>query len=137
MSQWTHVAAVIRFDALRLPGMPDMSPQLGTPARWDDGGSFDKCDMPCGSEGSLDYAVWENPHTNSISAYTVMIWGDLRDYQDVDEIAAYLDRITSGKMIRSGVAEIDVEFHDKIVLRHNCDHENGAWTEVARIPHAD
>ena len=108
MSQWTHVAATIRFDALRLTDMPDQTPDLGTPVTWEDG-NFDSCNMPCGSEGSLQHMLWTNPMTNALAAYTAAIWGDLRDYSDVDEIKAYLARITDGQSlgVRQGVAEID------------------------------
>ena len=125
MSTWTHVAAIVRFDGLRLPGMPDPTPKLGQTATYDDEpAAWDACDVPCGSEGSLQYQLWTNPNPTSLAAYTAMIWGDLRDYEDVDEIEAYLGRITAGAMIRQGVAEISIEGRDPVVLLH----DGGKWS---------
>ena len=42
--------------------------------------------MPVGSEGTLHKTVWENPHDNHMAKYTVSIWGDLRDYDDPNEV---------------------------------------------------
>lgn len=127
MSQWTHVAATIRFDALRMAGMP--APALGITCTYEsDENAWDLCNVPCGSEGSLQYHVWENPSPNDLAAYTSMIWGDLRDYDDVAEITEYLDKVTQGQMIRQGVVEIEVERRDVVVLRYDCD-EN-SWVKV-------
>lgn len=134
MSQWTHVAACIRFDALRLPGMPDFSPKLGNTCSFsDDQVKWDLCDIPCGSEGSLQYHVWENPDAHAIAAYTVMIWGDLRDYENVDEIVSYLGRVTRDKIIRQGVVTINVEYQKTVVF----DYRHEQWVKVSESPHVD
>jgi len=94
MSQWTHINAVVRFDCMSILGMrmPDL---IST--------------VPEGSEGPMHVQMWQNPNPNSMAQYTVMFWGDLRDYDDVKEILAYFDSIVKGQMIRSGLLEIDVE----------------------------
>ena len=122
MSQWTHVTACIRFDALRMVGMPNMKPDLGITASYEDAREkWDQCNVPCGSEGSLQHYMWEDPNTSSLAAYTAMFWGDLRDYDDEQEILDYFTRITEGKMIRSGVIEIAVEYKSTKVYRYESD----------------
>ena len=119
MSDWTHVNAAIRFD-----GMPGMfkRPKLGTTCRYDDEdrSKWKDCDVPCGSEGSLQYSLIE--YGTGLPWLAVHIWGDLRDYQDIDAIVAYLTRIVEGQMIRSGIAEIEIEGCPTQVWRH-CDHD--------------
>jgi hypothetical protein len=112
MSIWTHVAAAIRFDAMRT--LPDararMHPVLGNTVSFtDDEQAWLKCDVPCGTEGSLQHTLWENPHLSSLSAYTATIFGDLRDYNNVGEIVEYLRRCTQDRFVRQGVAVIEVE----------------------------
>lgn len=129
MSTWTHVAATIRFDALRLPGMPNQKPDLGKSCDFEsESADWDACTVPCGSEGSLQTQLWENPHPTHMAAYTAMIWGDLRDYADVEEVIGYLDRITEGRMVRQGVAEIEVECQEPVIVRF--DGEQRKWARV-------
>lgn len=115
MSQWTHVNACIRFDDIRLAGLakgqPDMKVGL----------------IPEGSEGPLEVTIIENPDLHAVAAYVALVWGDLRDFgkESVQEIIDYLNAVVDGRAVRSGVAEIDVEYSDAILLRH--DHETGKW----------
>ncbi|WP_269581878.1 hypothetical protein [Roseibium sp. Sym1] len=100
-----------------------MKPDLGnTCDYYSEDGDWGKCDVPCGSEGSLMTHLWENPQEHQLAAYTVTIWGDLRDYDDVEEIAAYLQRVTDGKMVRNGVATVEVEGRQPTILIYR---ENG------------
>lgn len=136
MSVWTHFAAVIRFDSLRVPGLEymELGPDLGKTCDWgDDQKVWEACNVPCGSEGSIQYQIWENPHQSSLAAYTAMIWGDLRDYEDRDELVAYLNRVTEGKMIRAGIAEIHTEYQKTLVYRYSS--ENEEWTNIYEDPH--
>ena len=129
MSQWTHVAATIRFDALRLPGMPDQRPILGNTCSFDSPQEdWEKCDVPCGSEGSVKHLIYEEPGP-SLAAYVAIIWGDLRDYSNVEEIKKYLERIIEGRMVRQGVAQIEVEFG----LVHTLVVENGEWRDIYTV----
>lgn len=110
MSQWTHVCVAIRFDGLK--GMtPD--PKLD-------------CKIPRGSEGPLHCELIEVG--DGAVRFTAVIWGDLRDYSDIAEIEAYLARIVEGQGIRSGVAEIEVEYKTEKVLRYDRDSE--LWKTV-------
>ena len=129
MSVWTHVAATIRFDDIQ--GMQG-EPQLGIIAKYGDPQDiWDKCDIPCGSEGSLEYTIWVNPDKSCIAAYTAMIWGDLRDYDNADEVIEYLNRICKGRMIRQGIAEIQVEGDGITVIRY--DTKKGNWACIVEL----
>jgi len=121
MSQWTHVNAAIRFDGL--PGI-SKQPNLGTTVDYKDAQEiWEACDVPCGSEGSLKFKVtvvgeglvWVNAH----------IWGDLRDYDNEQEIILYLERICKGQHVRSGIAEIGIEYQHTTIYRYEPD--TGVW----------
>lgn len=122
MSQWSHVNAIIRFDSLMGIGAPTES-ELGEISTWEH--PVDGTTLPCGSEGSLRYNIWRSPDTNSVASHTVGFWGDLRSYSDVDEILEYFTKITAGKMIRSGILEIDVEGERCSIYRYDSD--QSAW----------
>lgn len=128
MSQWTHINAVIRFDSLRAVGLPGL-PNLGNTCTYEsDRKDWDDCNVPMGSEGSMQYQVWDNPHTGSLAAYTAMFWGDLRDYEDDKEILEYFARITKGQMIRSGLLEIDIEGSTPVI--YSFDRDECVWKPI-------
>ena len=118
MSIWTSVAAGIRVDHLRLNGLTGGKPIkdiIGEPClveKWND-----KTTIPCGSEGSLEYIINENEDIRFIPAYVVTIYGDLRDYEDVDAIYDWLYNLckqiekTGYMSIRMAVGRI--ECYDK------------------------
>lgn len=118
MSTWTHVNGSIRFDSIRFSAMNDkLKPELGNKVSFDDDeAAWDACDIPCGSGGSLDYSIIENKDISSMAAYVVTIWGDLRDYDNLEEIKKYLEKITKDRMIRSGVVEINIESKTDTIL---------------------
>ncbi len=103
MSNWTHVAAVFRVDYLGfISEKPDMDKIFGKECLFDAPRSirddaFDNPDdyLPMGSEGTLQKSVWENPDKSCIAAYTVSVFGDLRDHESVDDIGEWFKRICS------------------------------------------
>ena len=124
MSQWTHVAGVIRFD-----GLLNMTPKpnLGKTVVFEDPEEkWDKCNVPMGSEGSLEHNLITNPHESSMAKWVATIWGDLRDYDNADEIIEYFKRITKGQMVRNGVFTINIEGSPDRTFIHG---EN-EWKEV-------
>ena len=64
MSIWTHVAAVIRVDGIAaLDGSP---PDLGKTCTFESPeADWEACDVPCGSEGSLDWSLHTSPHESN------------------------------------------------------------------------
>lgn len=98
MSIWTHVAAIVRINDLRLndDDVLDFEKIFGKQLRFDDYGeiwdyAYDHPDefLPLGSEGSLTMSVWINPDKSFVAAYTVSIFGDLRDYDNPNKIVEW------------------------------------------------
>lgn len=93
MSNWTHVAGIIRLDSFRFNGEPDFDKLFGKELQWNSDESewvkADECPekyLPVGSEGSLSKTIWVNPDKSHIPAYTVSIFGDLRDHESAKSI---------------------------------------------------
>ena len=111
MSNWTHVAAIIRIDDLRIFDTKlNFEELIGKSLSFDDiwegtenYSQFKKDPkgyLPLGSEGSLKMSVWTNPDKSHCAAYTVSIFGDLRDHEDPSEIIRWFkDLILSHKFI--------------------------------------
>ena len=127
MSTWTHINGSIRID-----GIPSIQPEIatkeavqkriGNTCDFDsDEISWDKCTVPCGSEGSVQYEVIRAG--DGLMVWTVCIWGDLRDYDNTDEVAGWFDKITkdSGIMIRQAVLEVRVEGGEAVILQYKED----------------
>lgn len=107
MSEWTHVNASIRIDSIRcLEGI-----------------NIEKiysviCNKHIfGSEGGLECNIWDNPNKNCIAAFTFNIFGDLRDYDDSEEILNWFSDICNKLFIRSAIIEIDMEYNTVILAR--------------------
>lgn len=98
MSNWTHVAGVIRVDAIRARGFEP----IDLKAYFSDG-------MPNGSEGGLDITVWENPDLHCLAAYTVSIFGDLRDHDSAHEIVEVLKQKCKDIWVRQAVVTVENE----------------------------
>lgn len=99
MSNWTHVAAIFRIDDFRIDGhQKDFAQVFGRELTgWHDHSVWLEADehperfLPYGSEGSLTMHVWTNPNPCCMAAYTVSIFGDLRDHDDTDEIISWFE----------------------------------------------
>ena len=88
MSNWTHVAGVIRVnDIFRdlVDRNIDFDKLIGKECLygsetdiWTDAERYPKDYLPMGWEGSLEKSVWTNPSKNCVAAYTITIFGDLR-----------------------------------------------------------
>lgn len=118
MSVWTHVAGVIRVDCLRCLGKkPDFN-KIFVSEVWNEN-TFGTCNMPMGSEGSLDFRVIENPNSASLAAYTVVIFGDLRDFgaEDIHKIEDWWDNVLEQcGMIRQAILQIQPEDGETRIL---------------------
>ena len=128
MSIWTHVAGTIRIDHLRsfdINPTPDFDNIFKKFIYTDTldiselRKGAEECNMPTGSEGSLDYRVIENPNENDICAYTVVIFGDLRDFgkDNINEIKDWWKNMLSKfAMIRQAVLQIQPEDGETLIL---------------------
>lgn len=118
MSVWTHVAGVIRVDCIRgMTKKPDFN-KVFVRELWNENTSG-ACNMPMGSEGSLDFRVIENPNKDAIAAYTVVIFGDLRDFgvADIPEIEDWWNKVLDQcGWIRQAILQIQPEDGDVKIL---------------------
>lgn len=115
MSQWTHVAGLIRIDGL--PFMMGLNQEqeraevqrmIGNACGYDDDKSkWDACNVPCGSEGSLhycyDFTGYDEDISHSAMRSAISIWGDLRDYGDKEAIVKWFKSVVA--KFRAGDAE--------------------------------
>lgn len=105
MSNWTHVAGIIRIDAIRcMEEKIDFDALIGKEYDWEschDTWINPEEYMPMGSEGSLDKHIWINPDKSCVAAYTVSIFGDLRDHDDPQEIIDWFKSICNKCWVRN------------------------------------
>ena len=113
MSIWTHVIGAVRFDGLPKIGLAytvhNVAMLMEGKIRVEKTGLvLDNNKIPCGSEGPLQYKIYE--HANGLPWITVAIWGDLRDYDDAVAIKKWFERVCSGwPLVRDGILRIQVE----------------------------
>ena len=118
MSNWTHVAGIIRVDGFRVSTgtEPDWDSILGKELQYEDDNKIwieaenhPELFMPLGSEGSLTKTIWANPDKSCIAAYTVSIFGDLRDHDDPDAIIKWFKDKCSKLFVRQASIEVKNE----------------------------
>ena len=57
----------------------------------------------------LDVTVWENPDLHCLAAYTVSVFGDLRDHDSAHEIVELLKLKCESLWIRQAVVTVENE----------------------------
>ena len=121
MSIWTHVAGCIRVDGFVYDDADDadddelkekINSSVGKIINFADADYT--TNIPCGSEGSLKYKWLRNDHSGATNIGQIFIWGDLRDYTNVDEIEKWLTEIVANLdknhlYLRDGIVSVDVE----------------------------
>ena len=146
MSNWTHVAGIVRLDSFRnMEGMfkdgikdndynlNDLYDLFGkeikfdsTYEEWDDAEENPNNYLPFGSEGSLKLDLWTNSDKGCISSYTVSIFGDLRDHDNPQDIVNWfkdrLDKIeynnNNNVWIRQAVILVDNEWNGRVTYSY-------------------
>ena len=121
MSNWTHVAGIIRVDSIRfLYGDIDFDKEIGKECTWDSEDEvwkefeeYPERFMPAGSEGTLRKVVWDNPNKSSMAAYTISIFGDLRDHDSPDEIVEWFKDICEEFDVRNATITVYNELYGK------------------------
>ena len=119
MSNWTHVAGIVRVDSIRcfMPE-PNWEKIFGKELHyeddieiWEDAENNPDNYLPMGSEGSLKITIWENPSINDCFSYAVSIFGDLRDHDSSEEIIKWFeDKVkNNGLIIRQAVITVENE----------------------------
>lgn len=124
MSKWTHVNGSIRIDASQeWTPIENIKNIFGEILKFKDGEEKINADtsLPCGSNGSLEYKIWTNPDKSDFTAYNILIWGDLQDYDNADEIEKWFNDILyyHQLIIRQAVLQIKVEGKESKILTIN------------------
>lgn len=133
MSAWVHVAGIVRIDMFRFPeeGENDekeiielMTNNFGKELsfydktdKWEDAYKHPEYYLPFGSEGSLKMSVWINPDICYMAAVTVSIFGDLRDYTDVNKIIEWFKKKCNSKNIdvRNACITVNSDYDEPVV----------------------
>lgn len=102
MSNWTHVAGIIRIDYIKWENDPELNfdELIGKECLfesdseiWEDAKNNPDKYLPMGSEGTLEKSVWINPKQYDVPRYAVSIFGDLRDHDNPQEIIDWFQKI--------------------------------------------
>ena len=125
MSRWTHIAGLIRIDALFWDSASEERWLLSLKRRL-------RGNLPEGSEGPVNFALWLNPDGHSLARGHFSIWGDLREFgtvSDIDGIIQWLNKsfltpteIIPGKekmvypIIRQGILQIEDEYKENSAI---------------------
>ncbi len=132
MSQWTHISGMIRFDTLQIAlGWTDarliqqVKARMGNTVDYADPEEMWKaCNVPQGSEGSVQYSILLTNESNHMARVAVAIWGDLRDFEDVDAVEAWVKKVGVNGIerdmlgVRSGIVYVQPEGQAPTVLRY-------------------
>lgn len=133
MSKWTHVVGTIRLDDYSFISKPkrntakDVEKIIGPTCSFKKWNNNTK--LPTGSEGSVEYKVIQNRDESSVARFTVVFWGDLRDYDDLEEIKQWfmhlreeLETTDNEMMYRDAILKAWVEYTDKpLIIKLNDD----------------
>ena len=129
MSIWTHVNGCIRIDGVPQldlkSDVQDVVDIMGNTCDWEDSEEiWEKCTVPKGSEGSIQYKILKVG--DGMVLWAIPIWGDLRDYDNVKEIEDWFMGIIANPdvWIRSAVLEIEVEGGEYKVITYKNEVEN-------------
>jgi hypothetical protein len=141
MSMWTHVAGIVRIDALRFSDEEsntqltnEIKELLGTPKNYNeiefypDGTTNTK--VPHGTEGSLNYEVRLNDDYDMLPAGYISIFGDLRNFggrSDQMKIMDWIMSLSSRFVIRQATIQINDNYEDDTVIFYYYD---GEWHEA-------
>ena len=120
MSNWSHVAAIVRVDGFPWQSM-DVERLFGRTLNWnDDTYAWDAAEnnpddyLPMGSEGSLQMSVWTNPDENCMARWTVSIFGDLWDHHDPEGIIEWFKaKVGDISFVRNAVIVVNNEWSGK------------------------
>lgn len=118
MSNWTHVAGIIRIDYIKWEDTQglDFDKLLGRECDCEykvyDATMHPESYLPMGSEGSLKKFIWVNPDDSYVARYTVSIFGDLRDHYSCDKIIEWFKNkcklIDSGKVSSGSIRQATI-----------------------------
>lgn len=121
MSNWTHVAGIIRIDSMRyFENDLNFDDIFGkeclfesSEETWNELYKYPERFLPSGSEGTLQKSVWINKNKSFCAAYTVSIFGDLRDHDNPQEIIDWFERLINENdlWVRNAVITVENEWN--------------------------
>lgn len=127
MSKWTHVSGVIRIDDFSFISRRKRNTSktvekiIGPMCLFEKWNKHSK--LPTGSEGSIEYKVIQDKDESSLARFTVVFYGDLRDYDDLEEIKEWFIKLreeieaSDNEMIyRDAIIKAWVESTDKPLI---------------------
>ena len=121
MSNWTHVAGIIRVDGMDMNmGAEEVEEVFDrvigkeclydSPSEvWEDASAHPDQYLPMGSQGSLRKTIWKNPDKYYLDSYTISIFGDLRDHDSTTDIIEWFKAKCEEFWVRNAVITITVE----------------------------
>ena len=124
MSRWTHFAGCIRVDSIQsMMPRPKFDEIFKTCTFESNERTWKECNVPKGSEGSIQVTVVTNPKTSSMAAYAILIYGDLRDFgskEDIESVRIWFDSVCKQLvMIRQAVLQLfDTSDENSCVLEY-------------------
>ena len=122
MSNWTHVAGIARINASRCDNAAmDFDRIFGKELNYDDETKIwdeyyrnPELFLPAGREGSLHKSVWVNPDISHLAAYTVSIFGDLRDHDSPSEIVDWFKEKLENFWVRNATITVENEWNGTV-----------------------
>ena len=135
MSIWTHIAGNIRIDALAFLGtkfVDELKVNIGSSCSFSDETEvWDKCTVPTGSEGSVQYKIISYGEPTHLAWGSVQVWGDLRDFDSPQEIFDWVQRICSGieYSVRQCAVFVEVEDAGRYFIYLDSEAERGSRGE--------
>ena len=135
MSQWTHVCGAIRIDGLMVKHGPAKS-LIGAKMHEN---------KPTGSEGPIDldftYTGYEEEYGGSLNIGTISVSGDLRDYDDYEEIFRWVEELRVSlkpyMMFRSICILIEVEYKQLWLITQEFNKESEPFLKIEPYKNLD
>ena len=125
MSHWVHINGSVRYDTISI-NEPATEPEFNTCSFRDELEVWDKCNVPCGSEGSIQVSKLDVYRTPTQAFVTYGFSGDLRDYDisKADELETWINSLVPDDMsiwIRQGIFQVEFEGEDLRVYIYDDD----------------
>ena len=131
MSIWTHVCGAIRFDGMLIkhqPALKMIESQINH-------------EIPGGTEGPLDlnlyYTGYEEEMSSSLNIATLVVSGDLRDFDDAYEIWAWVkdlvERLKPYILPRQVALLVEVENKGLWLIRDQRDEDHDIHISIERM----
>lgn len=120
MSNWTHVAGIIRVDGMDMDKRAEevFDRVIGkeclydSPSEvWEDARANPDKYLPMGSEGSLRKTICEDLNKNYLDSYTISIFGDLRDHDSTTDIVEWFKAKCEEFWVRNAVITVQNEMY--------------------------